>query len=240
MNVQFFSIHALSVLILLQAAPIFAEDLKHLGPDAPECRDDFSAHGDSMRRQDPCLPLLHFAALFSELEMAKDALANGADPNAVVKKNYIVRWGGPTGMTPLFFASDPDMAKLLIQKGADVNFVVDRSSEGRSFSISVLQAAFQRFPVETIQVLIDAGAKAEQTRASTYLAWVMGFIAFDPDATKKLELLLSLDLIYDPVDLRKRNDSENKSNQALHAECEKIIAAYAERIARKGETKAAE
>jgi len=76
---------------------------------------------------------LHFAAEFDRIEVAQTLIGKGADINAQSKYHFDT-WtpiwnyrllrslpGNSRGTTPLFFARSPEMAKLLIAKGADVN-----------------------------------------------------------------------------------------------------------------------
>ena len=76
---------------------------------------------------------LHFAAAFDRIEVAQTLIAKGADINAYSEPHFD-RWTpfwsfksemflhfSPRGTTPLFFARSPEMTKLLIAKGANVN-----------------------------------------------------------------------------------------------------------------------
>lgn len=95
-------------------------------------------------------------------------------------------------MTPLYFAREPEMAALLIEHGANVNHVVQRGEH----SIPLLEAAFLRFPAETIEVILEAGAKPEAVDAKTCAYGALAQAEFgEPGA---LELFLQLDVEIDP------------------------------------------
>jgi serine/threonine protein kinase len=76
---------------------------------------------------------LHFAAAFDRIEVAQTLIAKGADINAQSERSFdrwVPLWSYkkvfsqhfyPIGTTPLFFARSPEMTKLLIAKGANVN-----------------------------------------------------------------------------------------------------------------------
>jgi hypothetical protein len=64
---------------------------------------------DSMR-----LTLLHYAVMYSDLQMVTFLLEKGVSPNIE---------GTSLKRTPLFFSSDPDISVLLITEGAEVNYL---------------------------------------------------------------------------------------------------------------------
>ena len=106
---------------------------------------------------------LHFAVAFDRIKLAKMLIAKGADINAQstpdidwdVSKSiwtYKLRGflpGNSMGTTPLFFARSPEMAKLLIAKGANVNA---KNKNG----ITPLHTARSK---EIAQILLAVGAK---------------------------------------------------------------------------------
>ncbi|MEG4323099.1 MULTISPECIES: ankyrin repeat domain-containing protein [unclassified Microcoleus] len=104
---------------------------------------------------------LHFAAAFDRIEVAQTLIAKGADINAQSDPHFD-RWTpfwsfkskmflhfSPRGTTPLFFARSPEMAKLLIAKGANVNA---KNKHG----ITPLHTAQSK---AIAQILLAAGAK---------------------------------------------------------------------------------
>ncbi|WP_148618653.1 ankyrin repeat domain-containing protein [Mariniblastus fucicola] len=77
---------------------------------------------------------LHYAAKLNLPDVAKWLLENGADVNAAAKKNTSLTYSGtrsrvqeilkrPYGETALMFARTREMAKLLLDRGADINAV---------------------------------------------------------------------------------------------------------------------
>ncbi|MEG5063542.1 ankyrin repeat domain-containing protein [Microcoleus sp. B3-A4] len=108
---------------------------------------------------------LHFAAAFDRIEVAQTLIAKGADINAQSAPHLdwdVSRSGSiwtsklrrflpdnSMGTTPLFFARSPEMAKLLIAKGANVNA---KNKNG----ITPLHTAQSK---AIAQILLAAGAK---------------------------------------------------------------------------------
>jgi ankyrin repeat protein len=106
---------------------------------------------------------LHFAAGYDRIEVAQTLIAKGADINAQTEREtHFYRWtpirtyrlrsslpGNGMGTTPLFFARSPEMAKLLIAKGANVNA---KNKNG----ITPLHTAQSK---AIAQILLAAGAK---------------------------------------------------------------------------------
>ncbi len=106
---------------------------------------------------------LHFAVAFDRLKLAKMLIAKGADINAQSEPH--VDWGvsksiwtyklrgflpgNSMGTTPLFFARSPEMVKLLIAKGANVNAKNNKGLTPLHIARSKAKA----------QILLAAGAK---------------------------------------------------------------------------------
>ncbi|MEG4984677.1 ankyrin repeat domain-containing protein [Microcoleus sp. BR0-C5] len=143
---------------------IYNLNLLHLA-GSKEVAELLIAEGADVKAQDTFgFTPLHFAVAFDRIKLAKMLIAKGADINAqsepdvdvaLVSKSiwtYKLRRflpGNSMGTTPLFFARSPEMTKLLIAKGANVNVKNNKGLTPLHMAQSKAKA----------QILLAAGAK---------------------------------------------------------------------------------
>lgn len=104
-------------------------------------------------------PPLYIASLYRNINIIKQLLEHGADPN-IKNKN----WLGDTSLTITIqrannIEKDIPIIKLLLDHGADTNIITDRNLSPLDCAIRYLNTFFKDSPkLEIIKLLLDNGA----------------------------------------------------------------------------------
>ncbi|KAH8698579.1 hypothetical protein BGW36DRAFT_274900, partial [Talaromyces proteolyticus] len=149
--------------------------------------------------------LLHYAIKHKRQDMTSMALDAGADPDLETL----------TGRRPLTFAAennDLEISKLLIERGAEINFAQVNGSSSPSTIIGFpISCAFQAGHIDMVRFLIDNGA---DVNASLYEDWRRhpahfeiwnGALNRDKNLDKNLEILRAI--IKNGADINASNSS---------------------------------